>query len=639
MRQWGVSIPGGAEAVVHWRATAEQLAMEGVIAPFVAFDIDLVNMYGSIEWPCIRQSTTRHFQEAEGWTRWSHEQPFVTVLPCGSEATSDRGAQQGDTFGSVQAALPLGDAREAAEMEYNQTLPPGSASGVCDEWYMDDGQALVAPSKADLWLKCLDKALGEIGATRVSSDGDIKSVARLVCPPGHERAFDGWATPHISSTCKVRTAADGAEILGTVVGSRAKAVALAETVKDKAASVQSAIEAVSHPATELVLTRRCADVSKFMYVLRTIGDQVGEDTMTAFDLNLRHAVEGVLGGAMPDTSWWQAIMGVRFGGLGLRESATVALPAFLASRIASRPLVHDMASHMEQAGLATVTLFTRGYDERTKQAVDRLYATLPEAVTPELRTLFEAAAADCERTWQRLKEGGDSVLPPGVAAGGAVIADAGEADDEHPFSPHRPNATGLRREIGKVVDGCIRCGLQEFLQSAHRWPDISRINELSDGRVNHTWMWALSPHHGAVMSDAEYVEAVRLRLGTAGPTEPLTCGQCDKHLLDSACAHALCCAPGASTRGHYAVVRKIFDVVQQVDHGAETEAAGLIPSAPTLRPADILTHAACSGRAAALDVGTASPDSSHAGADCLETMHADKVAKYAPYRSALERQT
>ena len=62
------------------------------------------------------------------------------------------------------------------------------------------------------------------------------------------------------------------------------------------------------------------------------------------------------------------------------------------------------------------------------------------------------------------------------------------------------------------------------------------------------------------------------------------------------------------------------------------------PPAPTLRPADILTTAACTGRAAALDVGIASPDSSHAGVDCLETMHTDKVNKYAPYRLALERQ-
>ena len=103
-------------------------------------------------------------------------------------------------------------------------------------------------------------------------------------------------------------------------------------------------------------------------------------------------------------------------------------------------------------------------------------------------------------------------------------------------------------------------------------------------------------------------------------------------------SHALCCAPGASTRGHYAVVRKIFDVVQQVDHGAETEAAGLIPSAPTLRPADILITAACTGRAAALDVGVASPDASHAGADCLNTMYASKEEKYAPHRLELERQ-
>lgn len=55
-RQWGNEMPGGAEAMVHWRGLVEELAIAGVLPPFVAFDLDLANMFGTIEWPKIREA-------------------------------------------------------------------------------------------------------------------------------------------------------------------------------------------------------------------------------------------------------------------------------------------------------------------------------------------------------------------------------------------------------------------------------------------------------------------------------------------------------------------------------------------------------------------------------------------------------
>ena len=47
--QWGVALPGGAEALVHWRSSVEELALQGKIGPLVVFDLDLKNMFGSVE--------------------------------------------------------------------------------------------------------------------------------------------------------------------------------------------------------------------------------------------------------------------------------------------------------------------------------------------------------------------------------------------------------------------------------------------------------------------------------------------------------------------------------------------------------------------------------------------------------------
>ena len=61
------------------------------------------------------------------------------------------------------------------------------------------------------------------------------------------------------------------------------------------------------------------------------------------------------------------------------------------------------------------------------------------------------------------------------------------------------------------------------------------------------------------------------------------------------------------------------------------EVLGLIPSAPDLRPADVLTTAAQPNKTSVVDVGTTAPHASGAGEDCVETMRQHKLQKYAKY--------
>ena len=92
--------------------------------------------------------------------------------------------------------------------------------------------------------------------------------------------------------------------------------------------------------------------------------------------------------------------------------------------------------------------------------------------------------------------------------------------------------------------------------------------------------------------------------------------------------HSLCCARSASTKGHYVVRDRILELTHLADPTAITEAKDLIPTAPSLRPADILTTAALPGRLAALDIGICSPDACKAGIDCCDSMYESKCSKY-----------
>ena len=109
-------------------------------------------------------------------------------------------------------------------------------------------------------------------------------------------------------------------------------------------------------------------------------------------------------------------------------------------------------------------------------------------------------------------------------------------------------------------------------------------------------------------------------------------------LLDSNGTHALCCAPGESTRGHNAVRDELFAITRIADTTAEREVLGLLDTAPGLRPADILTCAVQPSLSFALDIGIAAPPAAHAGTDCCETMRRRKVRHYADHAGDLLEQ-
>ena len=74
------------------------------------------------------------------------------------------------------------------------------------------------------------------------------------------------------------------------------------------------------------------------------------------------------------------------------------------------------------------------------------------------------------------------------------------------------------------------------------------------------------------------------------------------------------------------------------DPSTDTEIPGLIPNAPSLRPADIFTSAAIAGRRTALDIGIMSSDVAGVGNDACEAMWKKKMDYYGPHLPALEQQ-
>ena len=142
-------------------------------------------------------------------------------------------------------------------------------------------------------------------------------------------------------------------------------------------------------------------------------------------------------------------------------------------------------------------------------------------------------------------------------------------------------------------------------------------------------MWVLSAADDTVLTKAEFVDAVNLRLGADVLVGPSKCARCGG-TLDAQCRHALRCALGPATRGHNRVRDTLLGLASLGDGVAATEVRGLIGTAPSFRPADLLTTAAF-GRLTALDVGIANPAARTAGDDACETMVRKKLSDFAPY--------
>ena len=64
---------------------------------------------------------------------------------------------------------------------------------------------------------------------------------------------------------------------------------------------------------------------------------------------------------------------------------------------------------------------------------------------------------------------------------------------------------------------------REHLAAHGKTHDLRRLRELAHDQVDHTWLWALSPHEGPALDAIDHREAIRIRFGIAGPTDAVDC--------------------------------------------------------------------------------------------------------------------
>ena len=83
----------------------------------------------------------RHFPEARAWTDWPLPKDSVTQLSTSPSWGTDRVAEQGDLIGTISSTPVFGTERAEGLTEFASSI--FEHKGVCDDWYVGDGQVLL----------------------------------------------------------------------------------------------------------------------------------------------------------------------------------------------------------------------------------------------------------------------------------------------------------------------------------------------------------------------------------------------------------------------------------------------------------------------------------------------------------------
>ena len=190
--------------------------------------------------------------------------------------------------------------------------------------FADDGFLAGASGEVLRALKHLLAVMPQVGL-RFSS---LQLVA--AAGPHHRVNFD----PFLALGCSVNGDGD-IEVLKSPIGTDAFCQSYSQGLVDKQLGVLDAVAAIPDAQVGFYLLKYSCNASRLHHLSRTTPLAHCEAGLLAFDAGMRAAFQRLVGCSLDSTSWRQAMLPLRCGGLGLRPSAAVADAAYLGSRVAT----------------------------------------------------------------------------------------------------------------------------------------------------------------------------------------------------------------------------------------------------------------------------------------------------------------
>ena len=109
MRKYGCEVPGGAEAIIHFRNFLMALARSDKLSgPLCTSDIDQRNFLESLEWEFLGHDVSDAFPKRGAALAWKHTEATLMHRMGATPYRSDRGTDQGDVDAPLEASLAQG---------------------------------------------------------------------------------------------------------------------------------------------------------------------------------------------------------------------------------------------------------------------------------------------------------------------------------------------------------------------------------------------------------------------------------------------------------------------------------------------------------------------------------------------------
>lgn len=335
------------------------------------------------------------------------------------------------------------------------------------------------------------------------------------------------------------------EVLGAPIGGAAFAAEYVRTKRvKKTQRLRDEVVNLEDAHAGYKILSQCLGACRLLYAMRTTRPDWLQEVAAEADAAVREAMEALLGRPLREEAWLQATLPIRLGGLGLRSAARHAPAAHLASVAETVGLCSQMDTAYVFEGLLP--------DSGVGTACAQLAAVVPEK-----------------------------------AAG--LSAD--------------PAAVPRQRVLSGWVDDALVAHLSRTLSVVGQ----ARLRATASPHAG-AWLTAqASPTLCLHMPSAEFVAAVRLRLGEAAFPTDSWCPKCDA-VLDTMGLHAVECAAGGDrTTRHHSLRDFLYIFARKAGLHVEREQAGLLPNQPRRRPGDLVFPLWPGGVPIAVDVAVTSP--------------------------------
>ena len=348
--QLGVGVQMGCEAAVH--AVREYTDAHSGTPDHVVAKLDLTNAFNTVYRSAMLREVFRRFPAAAPLVSQAYSQP--SPLHLGSTRfMSSRGVQQGDPLGPILFALAVDPAIQTLGSPLNLWfLDDGTIGGPLETVTADLNSLLprlrelgleVNTQKCEVtYLRVQDNARpgdGEQTERAVSSVADRGEAADPHTNGDAHINNSANAGPHIEDFFSVArpTPLTNLSILGAPIHADGHGEALSAIEEVTSTLIDRTANIGSHAA--LFFLSRYAAVPRAIYLLRAAPVHAAEESLRAIDEKMRGATSQCCNVQLVDDSWTQASLPLRFGGLGVRRLADVALPAYISSVEATRDLV------------------------------------------------------------------------------------------------------------------------------------------------------------------------------------------------------------------------------------------------------------------------------------------------------------